>query len=286
MQNLHAEIPRRNTASARPVLLNPAARNENFAVASRLLPRHVAPKVVAFYNFARAADDCADDPTASASVRLAALEALESGLLHGHPDNPGAALRRTLGGSGAALDAARDLLAAFRRDATGIACADWSDLMGYCASSAVPVGRFLLIVNDAGRAAQPPSDALCAALQILNHVQDMGDDWRLLRRRYLPGDWMAEAGADDADLAAPTLTPALRRVVQRTLDASDALLRDAAPLPRRIATRGLRMQAAATIFAARRLSARLRAGDPLADRIALSRLDFARAGLQALRFAP
>ncbi len=276
-------------AAAPPVpaaRLNASAGGENFPVASRLLPMAIRGKVVAFYNFARAADDAADDAAAPPEARLARLDALERGLVRGEGAPEGAALHRSLAGMPAARAAALDLLPAFRRDARGIACADWDDLMGYCAHSAAPVGRFLLIVNDAAHGdAQGPSDALCAALQVLNHLQDMGDDWTSLGRRYLPGDWMAETGARDADLAGAASTPALARVRARTLDACDALLAEAAPLPGRIGARGLRMQAAATLWLARRLALRLRRGDPLAGRVALGRADFARGALAGLRAA-
>ena len=174
---------------------------------------------------------------------------------------------------------------AFRRDAVGTVCTGWDDLMAYSRASAGSVGDFLLALHGETRAAGPPSEALCAALQVLNHLQDMGDDHRLLGRCYLPGDWMAAGGVRQEDLERATLTPALARVVARTLDGVDELLARAAPLPERIAARGLRMQAAATLFLARRLAARLRRSDPLAGRVAPTRLDFARAGLAGLRAA-
>jgi phytoene/squalene synthetase len=174
------------------------------------------------------------------------------------------------------------LLPAFRRDAGGTCCADWADLMGYCDHSARPVGRFMLAVHGEGPEAEAPSDALCAALQVLNHLQDIAADRRDLGRRYLPGDWMEEAGATDRDLTAARCSPGLRRVIDRTLDGCDALLDRAGPLPHRIASRGLRAQAAATLWLARRLAARLRRGDPLARRVAPSRADFLRAGVAGL----
>ncbi|PRY93088.1 squalene synthase HpnC [Hasllibacter halocynthiae] len=262
-----------------------AARAENFPVASRLLPRATRARVMAFYRFARTADDAADDPASAPSERLAALARLEEGLRAGQPANAGAELRAALAGTPGAAGAAAaalDLLPAFRRDAEGILCADWADLAGYCRFSAASVGRFLLAIHEEGEGARAPSDALCTALQVLNHLQDMGADRRRLGRRYLPGNWMEAEGARDADLLAPALTPALRRVVLRTLDAADDLLEEAAPLPARIRARGLRAQSTATLRLARRLSARLRVGDPLAGRVALSRVDFLRAGAAGL----
>ena len=280
---------RRDGAGAGAHPADAAAGSENFPVASRLLAPRLRGAVVAFYRFARSADDLADDPALPPARRRAGLLALELGLsgVAVPGGATGLALRGALGDEMPQADAARAaaaaLMAAFHRDSAGpTRCADWADLMGYCRASAAPVGRFLLAIHDEGPAPRAPSDALCAALQVLNHLQDLGADWRDHGRRYLPGDWMAAEGAAGADLGAPALTPALARVVARTLEATDALLDDAAPLPGRIAARGLRAQAAATLALARRLRARLGAADPLAGRVALGRGDFARAGLRGL----
>ncbi|MEM7488365.1 MAG: squalene/phytoene synthase family protein [Pseudomonadota bacterium] len=271
--------------------LDAAAKRENFPVASRLLSPPLRSRVVAFYRYARTADDIADDPALGTVAKLDGLQALEDGLRGLGPDNSGTVLRRALDGSGngrdaEALAAARDLLTAFRRDAEGIACADWADLMSYCDASAVPVGRFLLAIHGEDARSRDPSDALCAALQVLNHLQDLKADWVALERRYLPADWMVACGATDADLARDAATPELRAAIDRTLDATDDLIARAAPLPGAIAARGLRAQAAATLDVARRLSARLRRADPLAGHVALRRGDLVRvtlAGLWALR---
>lgn len=268
------------TAGASPAI-DGAARTENFPVASLMLRPAVRCKVVAFYNYARAADDAADDPRLSPGERTDALRALELGLDGGRGDPRGRTLREAVG-EGPELAFARDLMRAFHRDAVGIRCRDWADLMSYCEASAAPVGRFMLAVHGEAGAARAPADALCAALQVLNHVQDIAADRRDLGRRYLPGDWMDETGAREEDLTAAALTPALRRVLDRTLYECDALLEAAAPLPARIASRGLRAQAATTSALARRLAARLRVEDPLAGRVRPSRPDFFHAGLAGL----
>ncbi|MEM8822098.1 MAG: squalene/phytoene synthase family protein [Pseudomonadota bacterium] len=267
-----------------PISLDSAARQENFPVASRFLAPRLRSRVIAFYRYARTADDIADDPDQSSEAKMTRLAALEDGLVGRADGNAGAVLRRAHhdGASAedaAALSAAAKLLEAFRVDSGGIRCADWADLMSYCDASAVPVGRYLLIIHGEDITAHGPSDALCAALQVLNHLQDQRSDWLDLGRRYVPGDWMVECGADDADLAAETCSVPLRAAMDRTLGATDDLLARAAPLPSRIVSRGLRAQAAATLDVARRLSARLRVGDPLAGRVALTRGDMIRVAL-------
>lgn len=279
-----ASLPTMTTSSE--TALDQAAQRENFPVASRLLAPRARARVVAFYRYARLGDDIADDPDLSTPHKLDGLQTLEDGLDGELDDNAGAALRKVLNdgssGDAQALEAARHLLAAFRRDSCGISCTDWTDLMSYCDASAVPVGRFLLAVHGEDASSHGPSDALCAALQVLNHLQDLSEDKARLDRRYLPGDWMGDAGAAESDLTAAALSPTLRAVVQRTLDATDELIVRAGPLPSRIKARGLRAQAAATLALARRLAQRLRTGDPLAHRVALTKLDFARAALTGL----
>ena len=86
---------------------------------------------------------------------------------------------------------AQDLLTAFRMDVTKLRYRDWDDLIGYCTYSAMPVGRFVLDVHGESRTTWPANDALCAALQIINHLQDCGKDYRDLDRVYIPLDAFA-----------------------------------------------------------------------------------------------
>ena len=266
-----------------------ALRGENFPVGSVLLRRDLRPHVMAFYAFARAADDVADDPALAPAEKLRCLAAFEAALDGGAGPREGAALRASLAETGVSARHARDLLAAFRRDAVEGRCADWAALARYCALSAHPVGRFMLDLHGEGRRTHRASDALCAALQVLNHLQDLGPDRRGLDRVYLPLDWMAEAGAGVADLDRDRATPALRAVIDRTLDRCEALMAEGAALPGLVASPRLSGECAAIVRLASRLLARLRGGDPLAARVALSRADFAWAaaagGAHALRRA-
>ncbi len=257
---------------------------ENFPVGSFLIRHDLRGAVAAFYRFARAADDVADAAGLSSEEKLPRLDRYEAGL-DGHP-----------GGApeGLALHAlprpeparhARQLLRAFRWDARGGGCATWDDLLAYCEDSANPVGRFLLDLHGEGRGAWAMSDALCTALQVLNHLQDLKADHLGLRRHYLPADWLAELGATHHDLAGGSLTPPLRRAMDRALDRCDLLLDEARGLPGSLSSRRLAGEAATILWLARRLSARLRRGDPLAGRVAPSRLDFARGGLRGLATA-
>lgn len=261
------------------------AAEENFPVASLLLPAATRRQVMAFYHFARTADDVADDPALAADAKLARLDALEAALA-GEADSPDTVsaldLRDAVAGDETLLGHAAQLLQAFRRDAVVDHCRDWGDLMLYCRFSAAPVGRFLLTLHGEDSATTAPSDSLCAALQVLNHLQDCADDLGALGRVYIPRDWLRSAGLSHDVLAEETTTAGLRRVFDITLDHVDGLIDLARPLPARIRNRRLRLQAAITLVVAERLSARLRRDDPLARKVALSPLDYTGAVLCGL----
>jgi squalene synthase HpnC len=251
-------------------------------VGSALIRAELRPCVMRYYTFARAADDVADDPALHPSQKLRRLDAFEDAL-DGRPGPAeGAALRRALGERGLDDRHARDLLTAFRRDAVEGRCADWAALDRYCEFSARPVGRFMLDLHGEHMSTYTSSDALTAALQVLNHLQDMGPDRARLDRVYLPLDWMAEAGAPVSDLDRPGMTASLAAVMDRVLDRCDAWLEEAAPLPRLVTSARLAGECAAILHLARRLSRRLRGSDPLARRVALGRADFAAAGVRGL----
>lgn len=258
-----------------------SAETENFPVASRLLSPRVRGRVMAFYIFARAADNMADDPQLLPSVKMSGLAEFEAGL-DGRAGAPEAvALRGQLGADDAGIACARALLEAFRMDAIGRSYATWDDLRDYCARSANPVGQFLLHVHGEAAEARALTDPLCTALQILNHLQDLGEDHIRLGRIYLPGDWLVAEGVAPSDLSRDAASPGLRRVIGRGLDACDDLLARAAALPSALRDPGLRTQAHATLLLAHGLSRALRRGDPLAKRVAPSRWRVAGAVVRA-----
>jgi phytoene synthase len=254
------------------IAIGPPTRDhdaENFPVASRLLPAALRPKVLAFYRFVRTADDIADAPGLTAAEKLRRLDALEA--------TAPAALAEVGEGE------ARHMLSAFRQDATQRRYGDWAALEDYCARSANPVGRMLLRLHGEDAAAIPASDALCTALQVLNHLQDLVPDRDALDRIYLPEPWLAEAGGEAAFFAPDN--PRRRAVLDAALDRVEETLERAAALPRRLRSR-LRFQAAVTLALAWRLLARLRAADPVRGRVALTKPDFAAAFAGLLRGTP
>lgn len=258
---------------------------ENFPVASVLIDRDKRPVVAAYYAFARTADDIADDPALDEAAKIDGLESLRAGL-HDADTAPAARLRALLTAKAIPLAVAEDLLTAFLRDARGESCRTWDDLMAYCRYSAMPVGRFLLALHREDSASQAAADALCAALQVLNHLQDCKDDHILLDRCYIPTAWLAQEGLEPSILGATHGTPGLRRVLNRCLDGVERLLTQADALPDAVRNRGLRWQARVTLALAYRLLAKLRQDDPLAAPVKLSPWDWVAATGRSLRRGP
>lgn len=257
-------------------------KTENFPVGSWLVAAPLRPVVHAFYRFARTADDIADDPALSPEDKLRRLDALDAELAGAPGDGSAAAVRDVLAPTRVPVVHCRDLLVAFKRDAVKPRTDDWDDLMAYCRYSAAPVGRFLLDLHGESQDAWPASDALCGALQVLNHVQDCADDYRTLDRVYLPRDAFAAAGADPADLAASRSSPALRRVLDMTLDRTRPLIAMAGRLPGRIRDGGLRREAAVIVAIAERLIEQLARRDPVAERVELGKGALALAAVAGL----
>ena len=243
-------------------------KDENFPVASVLLKKaHRAP-VMAFYHFARAADDVADNPAASANEKLALLGQMRATILgHSDAEATALALRETMTVHHLPSQHATDLLVAFARDCTVDHYDDWPALMEYCRYSAMPVGRYVLDVHGEDHATWAASDALCAALQVINHVQDCGKDYRAIQRVYLPRDILAQHGARVEDLGGATATPALRAVIVDMATRTDALLAQSAGFARQIRDRRLAAEVAIIHRLAVSLNARLKRRDPLSQRV-------------------
>jgi len=260
--------------------------DENFPVGSWLLPRALRPHVARFYDFARAIDDIADNPALAPADKIARLDAMGAALDGARTQDPAFAkahrLRLSLIETGVDARHGHDLIDAFKQDATKSRYDDWDDLIGYCNLSAAPVGRYLLDLHGEPRAGYGASDALCNALQVINHLQDCGDDYRNLDRVYLPLDWLAAAGAEVAELGGTHTGARLRAVIDRTLAEVAGLLLDARPLPAQMRNRRLAMETAVILRIAERLTEELRRRDPLAGRVALSRLGHVRCAAEGL----
>ena len=242
-------------------------RDENFPVASWLVRRELRAPILAFYHFARAADDVADHPSAAPNQKFEQLARMEAALRGDKGNAEGAALHAALQAHGLTDQHALDLLEAFRRDVTKQRYADWAELIDYCRYSAAPVGRFVLDLHGEATALWPANDALCTALQVINHLQDCAKDHRTLDRVYIPLDALAAQGATVDDLAATHASPALLRTIEGLAGRTLGLLEQSHGFAPAIADRRLALEVGAIQALAEDLTARLLRRDPLSQRV-------------------
>jgi squalene synthase HpnC len=250
--------------------------DENFPVASFLIaPQYRAP-VLAFYKFVRAADDVSDNPSAAPQEKLDLLEQMRLSLV-GESDaiSEGVALRSILAERRLSAVHALDLLEAFRRDCTKLRYQDWDDLIDYCRYSAMPVGRFVLDVHGESQSLWPANDALCAALQVINHLQDCAKDYRELNRVYIPEPMLAAAGIGVEALAQDKANPALTGVISALARKNAELLETSRPFARGIQDSRLALEVDLIQTIADDLTRLLMNRDPLSEPVHHSKLDVA-----------
>ncbi len=260
------------TPTASDVASGKMHRDENFPVASNLIQRRHRAIVLAFYRFARAADDVADHASLSPDAKLALLDRLEQTLLGRDDGEPDALpLRAALAERKLGPRHAQDLLTAFRLDVTKLRYRDWDDLMDYCRFSAMPVGRFVLDVHGESQATWPASDALCSALQVINHLQDCAADFRNLNRVYIPLDTFAAAGLTPEVLRAPEAPQSLLAGIRGLAGRTVVLLQQAAPLSRQVGDNRLGLEIAVILRLAWNLTGKLQRRDPLSQRVHLGK---------------
>jgi squalene synthase HpnC len=247
-------------------------RDENFPVASWIIhPRHRA-LILAFYNFVRTADDIADHASLDAQTKLKLLDELEADLLgQGAGQREAVVLRGALAERGLPPRHARDLLTAFRMDVAKLRYENWEDLIHYCSYSAMPVGRFVLDVHGESTATWPASDAVCAALQINNHLQDCGKDFRELNRVYIPREALARHGASVEELGASRASAALLSCLHELAAKNEVLLREGDALELEVADGRVACEIAVIQTYARRIAHLLKARDPLSERVHLGK---------------
>ena len=246
-------------------------RDENFPVASWIIhPRHRA-LILAFYNFVRTADDIADHATLPAEEKLRYLDLMEAELLgRGETQKEAVNLRRALAERGMPPRHALDVLVAFRLDVTKLRYENWDDVIDYCRYSAMPVGRFMLDVHGEDISTWAASDALCAALQINNHLQDCGKDYRNLNRVYLPRNALAATGATAEMLGEAKSQPALLKCLQALALRTAALLDQSKSLAAEVKDFRLGLEISVIQAFADKIVNLLKVRDPLSERVHLS----------------
>jgi squalene synthase HpnC len=246
-------------------------RDENFPVASWIIhPRHRA-LILAFYNFVRTADDIADHASLGAADKLAYLDLLEAELLGQGDSQPEAVrLREALLQRSMPPRHALDVLTAFRMDVSKLRYENWDEVIHYCRYSAMPVGRFMLDVHGESTSTWAASDALCAGLQINNHLQDCAKDFRDLNRVYLPRDALAAAGARAEELGAARSSPALRQCLHSLAVRTAGLLEQSKSLSAEVRDFRLGLEISVIQAFADKIVGLLKLRDPLSETVHLS----------------
>ena len=245
-------------------------RDENFPVASWIIhPRHRA-LILAFYNFVRTADDIADHATLGEHDKLAYLDLLEAELLGRGDSQPEAVkLRLALAQRAMPPRHALDVLIAFRMDVTKLRYENWDEVIHYCRYSAMPVGRFMLDVHGESPSTWAASDALCAGLQINNHLQDCGKDYRNLNRVYLPRDALAAAGASVEALGAGRASAPLLQCLHSLAARTEGLLNDSKSLSAEVKDFRLGLEISVIQRFADKIVQLLKVRDPLSETVHL-----------------
>ena len=249
-------------------------RDENFPVASWIIhPRHRA-LILAFYNFVRTADDIADHATLGASEKLAYLELLEAELLGTGDSQPEAVtLRRALAERSMPPRHALDVLVAFRMDVTKLRYENWDEVIHYCRYSAMPVGRFMLDVHGESTSTWVASDALCAGLQVNNHLQDCGKDYKNLNRVYLPRDALAAAGALVEELGGERASAPLLRCLHSLAARTELLLQESRSLGAEVRDFRLGLEISVIQGFADKIVRLLKVRDPISQRVHLNPIE-------------
>ena len=249
-------------------------RDENFPVASWIIhPRHRA-LILAFYNFVRTADDIADHATLEANEKLRLLDLLEAELLGNGDTQPEAVnLRRALAARSMSPRHALDVLIAFRMDVTKLRYENWDEVIHYCRYSAMPVGRFMLDVHGESTSTWAASDALCAGLQVNNHLQDCGKDFRDLNRVYLPRDALAAAGASVEQLGGSRAPAPLLQCLHALAVRTERLLDESRSLSAEVKDFRLGLEISVIQAFADKIVGLLKIRDPLSERVHLSPLE-------------
>lgn len=220
-----------------------AEHYENFPVASRLLPRRLRQPITVIYAFARTADDFADEGNRSPAERLKLLDDYETRLQRLLAGSPGSnpvfiALADVIKRYALPIGLFQDLLSAFSQDVTKQRYENIDEVMDYCRRSANPVGRLLLyLYNQAEAENLLLSDQICTALQLINFLQDLYQDYDEHNRIYLPQDEMRKYQINEAALQNRISNTAMQNLVQLQIQRAKVLLLAGAPLGNKLAGR-------------------------------------------------
>lgn len=259
---------------------------ENFPVVSILLAKKYHEIVMDYYRFARYSDDVADNPKLSENEKLSQLDEIENIFLgksyKGKKLAFAVKLKETFIKENLSASLATDLLVAFRQDAKGLEYQTWGQLVNYCNYSAAPVGRFMLAIHDENPSTYLPGNALCVALQIVNHLQDLKYDAKLLKRVYIPTDLQQKYNVKAADFLKNQSSAEVKALVKDMVSKVKGLLKDAEILPQIVNSYRLRSELYVILSLTNIMIKSIEDGDVLAQDIKLSKSAWFMATLSGL----
>ena len=221
---------------------------ENFPVASLAIPKDLRRPISAIYAFARSADDMADEGDLSPQERLDRLEDYDTKLQHINNPSPTepifVALSHAVKAHHLPVQLFHDLLTAFKQDVTKKRYANFAEVLGYCKNSANPIGRLLLhLIQQASEENLRRSDAICSALQVINFLQDIEQDYAENNRIYLPQDEMRQFKVTEDHIKHKKCDPALRSLIDFQINRIKNMMLEGAPLGQTITGRfGLQLR--------------------------------------------
>ena len=252
---------------------------ENFPVGMMIFDKKRRQLIADYYRFARYGDDIADNPDIKPQSKIKQLDEMEDIFL-GRKKYKGkkldfiSKLREKFCQDNLAFSLATDLLIAFRRDASGFDYQTWAQLTDYCKYSAATVGRFMLAIHNEHPSTYLPSASLCAALQIVNHVQDIKYDALVQKRIYIPSDIMKKFKVSLEDLTKDTETPELRKAIEYIMEKIRGMIKDGALLPMIIRDKWLKTEICIILSLTNIMIKKILKGDVLAKEIKLSKWDW------------
>lgn len=255
---------------------------ENFPVGMMLFGKEKRQIVNDYYQFARYADDIADDPNLKPQKKVDRLYELEDIFLRNKPYKGQkfgfvASLRNEFDKFQLSTSAATDLLIAFRKDSMGFEYQTWGQLVDYCKYSAAPVGRFMLAIHNENPSTYLPATSLCVALQIVNHVQDIKYDCEVLKRIYLPTEMMKKFHVLPEDLQKDKSSLGLKKLTEAIMELTKGLVKEGSVLPEIIRSRSLRAEVCIILSLTNIMIKKILKGDVLARQIKLSKRDWLKA---------
>ena len=255
--------------------------DENFPVSSFLIDSKHSKHIKNFYQFARISDDIADNNTLDAQEKLRILELFDRLIFERKItdfcfiNN----LIETLNSQNLSSDNPRKLLKAFIMDASKLRYKNWSELIHYCNHSASPVGRFVvdLHMKNLKKAFKEKiylgTDNLCNCLQILNHLQDLKDDFIRLNRIYLPMNYIKTEKIKIECLRNEFSNEGLSEVKLKCLEKVSFLLKESKKYLLLIDNKRLLAETLVIYAIAKKLTDLIAKKDPLKKKIKLSRID-------------